>query len=309
MGENLKTGFMPSVKKELLKNKYLYIMAIPVILYYLIFCYLPMGGLVIAFKQYEISKGILASRWVGLKYFKEFFSGIYFRRIFGNTLLISFYDILFGFPAPVIFALLLNEVRGQKFKKTVQTITYLPHFISLVVICGMIVDFFGRTGIISVMLSAFTGEPKNYMSDPKYFRRIYVITNIWQNIGWDSIIYIAAIAGIDQEMYEAAVIDGAGRFRQIVSITIPGMASTIIIMLIMRIGQMVNVGYEKIILLYNSGTYETADVISSYVYRMGLANSRYSYSTAVSMFQSVINFILLLGANTLSRKFSETSLF
>ena len=241
MGENLKTGFMPSVKKELLKNKYLYIMAIPVILYYLIFCYLPMGGLVIAFKQYEISKGILASRWVGLKYFKEFFSGIYFRRIFGNTLLISFYDILFGFPAPVIFALLLNEVRGQKFKKTVQTITYLPHFISLVVICGMIVDFFGRTGIISVMLSAFTGEPKNYMSDPKYFRRIYVITNIWQNIGWDSIIYIAAIAGIDQEMYEAAVIDGAGRFRQIVSITIPGMASTIIIMLIMRIGQMLNV--------------------------------------------------------------------
>lgn len=309
MGENLKTGFMPSVKKELLKNKYLYIMAIPVILYYLIFCYLPMGGLVIAFKQYEISKGILASRWVGLKYFKEFFSGIYFRRIFGNTLFISFYDILFGFPAPVIFALLLNEVRGQKFKKTVQTITYLPHFISLVVICGMIVDFFGRTGIISVMLSAFTGEPKNYMSDPKYFRRIYVITNIWQNIGWDSIIYIAAIAGIDQEMYEAAVIDGAGRFRQIVSITIPGMASTIIIMLIMRIGQMLNVGYEKIILLYNSGTYETADVISSYVYRMGLANSRYSYSTAVSMFQSVINFILLLGANTLSRKFSETSLF
>lgn len=309
MGENLKTGFMPSVKKELLKNKYLYIMAIPVILYYLIFCYLPMGGLVIAFKQYEINKGILASRWVGLKYFKEFFSGIYFRRIFGNTLLISFYDILFGFPAPVIFALLLNEVRGQKFKKTVQTITYLPHFISLVVICGMIVDFFGRTGIISVMLSAFTGEPKNYMSDPKYFRRIYVITNIWQNIGWDSIIYIAAIAGIDQEMYEAAVIDGAGRFRQIVSITIPGMASTIIIMLIMRIGQMLNVGYEKIILLYNSGTYETADVISSYVYRMGLANSRYSYSTAVSMFQSVINFILLLGANTLSRKFSETSLF
>ena len=309
MGENLKTGFMPSVKKELLKNKYLYIMAIPVILYYLIFCYLPMGGLVIAFKQYEISKGILASRWVGLKYFKEFFSGIYFRRIFGNTLLISFYDILFGFPAPVIFALLLNEVRGQKFKKTVQTITYLPHFISLVVICGMIVDFFGRTGIISVMLSAFTGEPKNYMSDPKYFRRIYVITNIWQNIGWDSIIYIAAIAGIDQEMYEAAVIDGAGRFRQIVSITVPGMASTIIIMLIMRIGQMLNVGYEKIILLYNSGTYETADVISSYVYRMGLANSRYSYSTAVSMFQSVINFILLLGANTLSRKFSETSLF
>ena len=147
------------------------------------------------------------------------------------------------------------------------------------------------------------------MSDPKYFRRIYVITNIWQNIGWDSIIYIAAIAGIDQEMYEAAVIDGAGRFRQIVSITIPGMASTIIIMLIMRIGQMLNVGYEKIILLYNSGTYETADVISSYVYRMGLANSRYSYSTAVSMFQSVINFILLLGANTLSRKFSETSLF
>lgn len=308
---NTKKSMGSRIKTELIRNKVLYIMAIPVILYYFIFCYLPMGGNIIAFKDYQISKGIFGSEWVGLKYFKEFFEGVYFTRTFGNTLLISLYDIIFGFPAPIIFAILLNELRGKHFKKTVQTISYLPHFISLVVICGMIVDFFGRTGIVSTLIRIIMGrsENVNYMSDPKYFRTVYVATNIWQNIGWDSIIYIAAIAGIDQEMYEAAVIDGAGRFRQMLSITLPGIANTVIIMLIMRIGQILNVGYEKIILLYNSGTYETADVISSYVYRMGLLSARYSYSTAVNMFQSAVNFILLITANKLSRKFTETSLF
>lgn len=308
---NNKKGMGSRIKAELIRNKGLYIMSIPIILYYFIFCYLPMSGNIIAFKDYQISKGIFGSEWVGLKYFKEFFEGMYFARTFGNTLLISLYDIIFGFPAPIIFAILLNELRGKYFKKTVQTISYLPHFISLVVICGMIVDFFGRTGIVSTLIRIIMGKSENvnYMSDPKYFRTVYVATNIWQKIGWDSIIYIAAIAGIDQEMYEAAVIDGAGRFRQMLSITLPGIANTVIIMLIMRIGQILNVGYEKIILLYNSGTYETADVISSYVYRMGLLSARYSYSTAVNMFQSAVNFILLVTANKLSRKFTETSLF
>lgn len=284
-------------------------MAIPVILYYLIFCYLPMGGIVIAFKQYEIAKGIFASEWVGLKFFKEFFSGIYFWRIFKNTLLISFYDLLFSFPITIGFALLLNEIKAMRFKKIVQSVTYLPHFISMVVLCGMIVDFFGKDGVLTRFFMAFGGENVNYLGYAQYFRPLYIGTNIWQSVGWGSIIYLAALAGVDQELYEAAVVDGAGYLKQLWHITLPGIAQTIIVMLILRIGQLVSVGYEKIILLYNSGTFETADVISSYVYRMGLAHARYSFSTAVGLFQSVINLILLIAANTFSKRFSETSLF
>lgn len=284
-------------------------MAIPVILYYLIFCYLPMGGIVIAFKQYEIAKGIFASEWVGLKFFKEFFGGLYFGRIFKNTLLISFYDLLFSFPITIGFALLLNEIKAMRFKKIVQSVTYLPHFISMVVVCGMIVDFFGKDGVLTRFFMAFGGENVNYLGYAQYFRPIYIGTNIWQGVGWGSIIYLAALAGVDQELYEAAVVDGAGYLKQMWHITLPGIAQTIIVMLILRIGQLVSVGYEKIILLYNSGTFETADVISSYVYRMGLANARYSFSTAVGLFQSVINLILLIAANAFSKRFSETSLF
>ena len=294
---------------ELYRHRYLYLMALPVILYYLIFCYGPMFGLVIAFKNYQISKGIFDSPWVGLKYFKEFFSGMYFGRTMRNTLLISFYDLLFGFPAPILFALLLNEIRSAKFKKTVQVITYLPHFISMVVICGMIVDFFSSDGILTKLIVALGGEKMNYIGSAAHFRTIYVGTNIWQGVGWGSIIYLAALAGIDQELYEAAVIDGAGRLRQLIHITLPGISATIVIMLILRCGQLLSVGYEKIILLYHSGTYETADVISSYVYRMGLGNARYGYSAAVGMFQSVVNLALLLVANAFAKKISGSGLF
>lgn len=294
---------------ELYRHRYLYLMALPVILYYLIFCYGPMFGLVIAFKNYQISKGIFDSPWVGLKYFKEFFSGMYFGRTMRNTLLISFYDLLFGFPAPILFALLLNEIRSAKFKKTVQVITYLPHFISMVVICGMIVDFFSSDGILTKLIVALGGEKMNYIGSAAHFRTIYVGTNIWQGVGWGSIIYLAALAGIDQELYEAAVIDGAGRLRQLIHITLPGISATIVIMLILRCGQLLSVGYEKIILLYHSGTYETADVISSYVYRMGLGNARYGYSAAVGMFQSVVNLALLLAANAFAKKISGSGLF
>lgn len=294
---------------ELKKNKYLYILSIPIFLYFILFKYLPMFGLTLAFKDYNIMKGVAASEWVGLKYFKEFFSSVYFTRTLLNTFIISLMDIVIGFPIPIIFALLLNELRGKYFKKFVQTASYLPHFISMVVICGMITDFFSTNGLISTLISKLGGENMNYIGNPSYFRQIFVGTNIWQQLGWNSIIYIAALAGVDRDLYEAAAVDGAGRWRQLIHITLPGISGTIVIMLIMRLGQVLSVGYEKIILLYTPQTYDVADVISSYTYRAGIINQRYSYSIAVGMFQSVINVIILLTANTISKKVTETSLF
>lgn len=297
------------IKKELITNKYLYILLIPVLAYYIIFMYLPMFGLAMAFQDYSIAKGITGSPWVGFKYFKEFISGIYFSRTLTNTLVISFANIAFGFPVPIIFALLLNEVRNKSFKKFVQTSTYLPHFISMVVICGMIVDFFGTDGLITKLFVAIGGENVNYVAEPKWFRTIFVVTEIWQGFGWSSIVYLAALSGVDQALYEAATIDGAGRFKQVWHITLPGILPTIMTMLIMRLGQVMTVGYEKVILLYSPSTYEVADVISSYVYRTGITGARYSYSAAVGMFQSVINVIMLLIANKISAKLSDTALF
>ena len=294
---------------ELKKNKYLYILSIPIFLYFILFKYLPMFGLTLAFKDYNIMKGVADSEWVGLKYFKEFFSSVYFTRTLLNTFIISLMDIVIGFPIPIIFALLLNELRGKYFKKFVQTASYLPHFISMVVICGMITDFFSTNGLISTLVSKLGGENMNYIGNPSYFRQIFVGTNIWQQLGWNSIIYIAALAGVDRDLYEAAAVDGAGRWRQLIHITLPGISGTIVIMLIMRLGQVLSVGYEKIILLYTPQTYDVADVISSYTYRAGIINQRYSYSIAVGMFQSVINVIILLTANTISKKVTETSLF
>lgn len=305
-----KMGFFKRIYFEVTTNKSLYLMALPVIIWYLLFCYGPMFGALIAFKKYEPIKGIWGSEWVGFKYFIDFFQGQYFVRTLRNTLLISLYSLIINFPAPIIFALLLNEVGNKHYKKTVQTITYLPHFISAVVFCGIIVDFFAANGIMTKFLTLFGGEKINYLGKAEYFRPIYVGTEVWKGIGWGSIIYIAALTGIDEQLYEAAALDGAGRFRRMWHVTLPGIASTIIIMLILRIGQLLNVGYEKIILLYNPSTYETADVISSYVYRRGIGESlQYSYSSAVGLMQSVVNVILVLSANALSRKFSETSLF
>lgn len=299
------------IKLELVKNKYIYILALPVIVYYLIFCYGPMFGIVIAFKRFDIAKGIFASDWVGFKYFTEFFKSIYFPRLMRNTLTISFFDLLFGFPAPIIFALMLNELRNVRFKRVVQTITYLPHFISMVVICGMITDFFSTNGIITKILTWFGGEKVNYLGIGEYFKTIYISTNIWQGIGWGTIIYLAALSAVDQELYEAAEVDGASRMRKLISITLPGIAPTIVTMLLLRLGQIMSVGYEKIILLYNEGTYEYADVISSFVYRRGLGGqvAQYSYSAAVGLFQSVINLILLTSANFVSKRISDMSLF
>lgn len=299
------------IRTELTRNYMLYIMAIPVILYFLLFHYGPMYGVVLAFKDYQLGQGIGGSLWVGMKHFINFWQSPYFFRTMRNTLLISLYSILFGFPAPILLALLLNEVKCSAFKRTVQTITYLPHFVSTVVICGILIDFLGRNGAITqLMHSLFGMRARNMLLQPEAFRTIYVATDIWQGIGWGSIVYISALSAIDTEQYEAAVLDGAGRFQQMRHVTLPGILPTIITMLLMRLGKIMSVGFEKIILLYNPNTYETADVISSFVYRYGLGGSQdYSFSSAVGLFSSVINLIILVTANTISRRLSETSLF
>ena len=304
-----KTTFAVRIRKELVKNRTLYLLSVPVVLYFIIFHYASMFGLLIAFKEFDLTLGVFGSPWVGFKHFTDFFTGLYFWRTLRNTLVISGYGILFGFTSSIVFALLLNELRGRLFKKTVQTITYLPHFISLVVVCGMLVDMFSSDGALTGLLVQLGLPRTNYVNSPEYFRRVYIISDIWQGVGWNSIIYLAALSGIDQQLYEAATIDGAGRFRQAIHITLPGISQTVITMLILSLGRVLSVGYEKIILLYSPRTYEVADVISSYVYRMGLNNFMYSYSTAVGMFQSIINIILLLTANQISKKLSSSSLF
>lgn len=290
-------------------NWSLYLMVLPVIAFYLIFCYKPMYGALIAFQDYSPALGFFGSKWVGFDNFIRFFQAPDFWRIFRNTLTISFSSLLWGFPAPILFAILMNEIRREKFKKVVQTTSYLPHFISVVVVCGMIRDFVGDRGIISDMVAFFTGSQMNLLSQPKLFVPLYVISGIWQGIGWDSIIYLAALSAIDQQLYEAASIDGAGKMRQLWTITLPSILPTIVILLILRIGGLLNVGFEKIILLYSPITYETADVISSYVYRQGFEVQDWSYSTAVGLFNSVINFALVIMANTISRKVNDTSLW
>ncbi len=291
------------------RNKYVYLMVLPVMAYYLIFHYGPMYGAIIAFKDFNAVAGILKSPWVGFDNFISFFSSVYFYRLIKNTILLSIFNILWGFPAPIILALLLNEVRNLYFKRYIQTITYLPHFISLVVVCGIIIDFTSTRGVINDLIEFFGGKRLNMLMMPGMFRSLYIGSGIWQEVGWGSIIYLAAIAGIDQELYEAAIIDGAGRWRQVFHITLPGIAPTIVILLILRLGGMMSVGFEKVILLYNPTTMETADIISTYVYRRGLLDSDYSFSAAVGLFNSVINFILLVLANRISRKASETSLW
>lgn len=302
--------FADTIKRDFIKNKYIYFLAIPVVVYYVIFHYGPMYGLIIAFKEYKPTLGIIGSRWVGFENFISFFNDFSFVRIIRNTFLINIYDILFGFPIPIIFALMLNELKSSALNRLTQTITYLPHFISMVVICGIIKDFCSTRGLVMNMLSSLFGmEQYDLLSKASLFRTLYVSTNIWQSFGWNSIIYIAALTCIDPILYESATVDGAGRFKQMMKITLPGIAPTIIIMLILRFGQIMSVGFEKIILLYNPLTYETADVIQSFVYRRGLLDYDYSFSSAVGLFNSVINFLFVFCANKISKTFSETSLW
>ena len=291
-------------------NKAYYLMLLPVLIYFIVFSYIPMGGLVIAFQNFRPACGILGSSFVGLKNFIDFFNSVYFGRVLRNTVIISLLSLLICFPLPIIFALLLNEVRRLRFKKAVQTITYMPYFISLVVLAGIIIDFTSSDGILGgTLMTALTGESKNLLADPQYFRAIMTVSELWQGLGYSSIIYVATLSAVDQQLYEAAAIDGANRWQQTIHITIPEISSTIIIMLILKCGTMLAVGAEKIILLYNANIYETADVISTFVYRKGLQEFNYGYSTAVGMFNSVINFVLIVVANKLAKKFSDTNLF
>lgn len=304
-----RSGYGKMLVKDLMRNKYVYLMALPVILYYIIFCYIPMYGLVIGFKEFNIAKGIIGSSWVGLEHFIRFFNSHFFIRVTRNTFLVSFYMLVFGFPAPIILALMLNEIRQNSIKRFIQTSSYLPHFISIMVLSGIIIQFTGEHGLVNDILKLLGFQRSTLLLKPELFRPIYVSTGIWQEIGWGSIIYLSALSSIDHEQYEASRIDGAGKWKQMIHVTIPGIMPTVVIMLIMRIGQMMNIGFEKILLLYNSNTYETADVISTYVYRVGLQNMSYDYSTAVGLFNSIINFILLISANYISRKVNETSLW
>ncbi|MFS0724116.1 ABC transporter permease [Paenibacillus sp. 1P07SE] len=297
------------VWRRLKQSRYYYVMFLIPFLFFVIFCYVPMFGIIIAFKNYNVFDGIAGSPWVGLQHFKNFLSDPYFFVLIRNTMLISVYQIIFAFPAPIILALLLNELRHVLFKRFVQTVSYLPHFLSTVVVAGMIVNFGSFEGLINQFLGLFGVEPIHFLMMPEWFRTIYITSEIWQGIGWGSIIYLAALSGIDSQLYEAAKIDGAGRWRQMWHVTLPGIAPTIIIMLLFSIGAIMAVSFEKVLLLSNGSNFETSDVIATYVYRRGLVSSDFSYATAVGLFNSVVALIFLTTANYLSRKYSETSLW
>ncbi|WP_233531412.1 ABC transporter permease [Paenibacillus alkalitolerans] len=297
------------IKRDLIRNRFIYLMLLPVLAYYIVFHYGPMYGVQIAFKDYGLADGIWGSPWIGFRHFETFFTNYYFWRLIRNTLLINVYELLFAFPAPIILALLLNEIRVGLFKRMVQTISYLPHFISIVVVVGMMIDFFARDGLVNSILHMFGMEPIAFMQEAQWFRFMYVSSGVWQGIGWGSIIYLAAIATIDPSLYEASRMDGAGRWRQVWHVTVPGIMPTIVILLILNIGSMLSVGSEKIILMYNPMTYETADVISTYVYRKGILGADFGYTAAVGLFNSIISFVLITLANTISKRTSENKLW
>ena len=298
------------INNSIKKNWELYLLIAPVIIWYIIFCYAPMYGIQIAFKDYMASRGIWGSPWAGIRHFERFFNSYYFKRLIRNTIGISLYSLAVGFPVPIILALMINELKGKRFKKVVQTVTYAPHFLSTVVLAGMLFVFLDpKTGLINAIRNAFGEESISFMLEPSMFKSIYVLSDVWQSMGWNSIIYIASLSGIDPELHEAAIVDGAGRLQRIWHINLPGIIPTVIILLIMNAGSIMSVGFEKVFLMQNDVNLEASDVISTYVYRSGLLNAEYSFSTAVGLFNSVINFILLFVVNKISKAVSETSLW
>lgn len=298
------------IKKALIQDRFLYMLLIPFIAWYVVFEYMPMYGLQVAFKDYKLFRGMSGSEWVGLEHFRTLFSDPYFWRNLKNTFLISLYSLLFAFPAPIALALLLNEVRNALFKKVVQTLTYLPHFVSIVIVAGLVTNFLAPTnGLFNIVLDKLGFDKIYFLTKAEYFRTIYITSTIWKEVGFGAILYIAALSGINPELYEAAVIDGANKWKRVIHVTLPGIAPTIIIMLIMKIGSLLSVGYEYIILLYQPATYSTADVISTYVYRTGLQEGNYDFATAVGFFNSVVSLTLIFFANKMSQKVSETSLW
>ncbi|AUS98638.1 sugar ABC transporter permease [Clostridium thermosuccinogenes] len=272
--------------------------------------YIPMYGITLAFKDYVPSKGILGSPWVGLKYFERFFNSFSFSRILSNTLKISFASLIFGFPVPVIFALMLNQLRQEKFKRMIQTITYAPHFISTVVLVGMMMVFLSpRSGLINNIIQMLGGEPIFFMAKKEWFIPLYILSDIWQNTGWNTIIYLAALTSVNPELYEAAIVDGATKLQRIKHIDIPAILPTIVITLIFACGGIMNVGFEKVFLMQNSLNREVSDVIATYVFEQGLIRAQYSYSTAIGLFNTIVNIILLITVNKIAKKLTDTSLW
>ncbi len=297
--------------KDIMRTKHLQLLALAGFIYYIIFHYIPMYGVIIAFKDYRIQDGIMGSDWVGLEHFIRFFNHPNFWRLVRNTILLNFLNLIFVFPIPIIFALFLNEIRNIYYKKFVQTVSYLPHFISLPAIIGMLVMFLSPTdGVINMTLKNVFGiEPIYFMVLEGWFRPLYILSEIWTGVGWGAIIYIAALSNVGQELYEAATIDGATRLQMIWHVSLPSIQPTIIIMLLLSIGKMMSLGAEKVLLMQTPLTYETSDVISTFVYRRGLQYAEYSFTTAVTVFNSIINIILLTFANSITRKVTENSLW
>jgi putative aldouronate transport system permease protein len=300
-------------KRNWSRGKYLVIMMIPVMVYYLLFCYLPMAGLYMSFTQFQPGAGfagIFSSKFVGLKWFRQFFQSPYAFRLIRNTFLLSFYSLIFGFPIPILFAVCITQIQNNKIQKPAQVLTYLPYFISTVVVAGMINNFLSpSSGIINQIVVACGGKPVNFLGQPQYFRTIYVLSGSWQTFGFNSIIFVAAIMAIHPELYEAMDVDGASKWMKIIHLVLPSIKPTIILLLIMSLGNLLNVGFEKVYLLYSPAIYETADVIQTYVYRQGIENHNYGYATAVGLFNSLITFAIVFLSNRLSRKLAETSIW
>lgn len=306
-------GFKNGMHNQLLdikKNPVIYILLALILLYFLIFNYAPMVGLVMAFEKFSPAKGLFGSRWVGLDNFKEFFSSPYFGRTIRNTIMIGIIDLAINFPAPIIFALILNEISNKVFKKTVQTISYMPYFISAVVACGLVVTFIEAGGPLSTLVAFFKGgESVNLLNEKKNFWLIYVLMNLWQGLGYGSIIYLSALSSVDKELYEAAMVDGAGKWKQCIHITIPGILPMVLMMLILRMGAVFAVGADKILLLYSPANYEFSDVINTYTYRLGLLDMNYGLSTAVGLFNSIVGTVMLVTTNKITKKLSGSGLF
>ena len=301
---------MKALQKSLKQHWMAYCMLLPGLVLLIVFSYAPMYGLVIAFKNYKPMKGILGSRWIGLKHFIKFFSSNSFPTLLKNTLSISLYSLIAGFPAPIMLALLLNEIRSLSYKKIVQTISYMPYFISTVVVCGILKSFLAYDGVFNMVSKNLFGSPPiSFLSEPKYFQSIIVWSEVWQYVGWDSIIYMAALSGIDQQLYESARIDGCNRLKQAWHVTLPGIVPTIVVLLILRLGSFLSVSKDSILLLYSPMTYETGDVFGTYIYRTGIRGGQYDFSTAVGLAETVVNFFMVVTFNYISRKTTEISLW
>jgi putative aldouronate transport system permease protein len=304
------SNIIKRIQKVIVKDYQLYLLALPAVLYFFIFHYVPMYGIQIAFKNFMPVKGIWGSPWVEFKQFQRFFSSYQFWQLIKNTIGLSFYDLIAGFPVPIILALLINQTRNKKFKKVVQTVTYAPHFISVVVLVGMVSIFLSpRNGLINNIIRIFGGQPIFFMGEPGMFKSLFVLSGIWQNAGWGTIIYLAALAGVSPELYEAAKVDGATKLQIIRHVDIPGIIPTAVTLLIMNAGHIMSVGFQKVYLMQNPLNLMSSEIISTYVYKVGLIQSQYSYSAAIGLFNSVINLILLISVNKISKKLSETSLW